>query len=474
MTSWNHAIASAFALILPFGAALRAGAACPATSPGNIALVIQTDCGPSGACPNGPIAFDIRPFPSGGFPPAPYDPGYTIEPCDTVTWSFGDGTTQVVTGTAGVTHDYPAPGNHEIVATVANALGAKSVTYSAVVATSPSRLGFVTRAFGFSAGNGRTSVCDACVEAHEGAGSVAITVVRTLDLSRTVTAEALVAFDPTWVQPPLRVPLQFAPNETEKTFTVPIANDEVYSGPRYASLGFDHATGGTLTRVNTSFQPELLVLDDEPAPTLSLESSVAVLEGDAGLETVSIPVHLTAPMGVNAYASVFFDNGSAASSDFQAGSGLNLPAGQTSGAVRVAIRGDVTPGPDKAFHIWLSPINALNDPLFDLRHSTITILNDDAALSPSLSTVTAGTSLTLTLDIGSPYQVPVTAVLTSSAPTVAAVPASVLIPAGTTKVDVPVTAHVSGSSQISTVLPARTTQPATITVNPARRRTATH
>jgi hypothetical protein len=74
-----------------------AGAVCP-FSPPTTAFALDLSCGAVTACPNGPLTLKLAPAPSGGIPPAPFDPGYTIQPCDTVTWSFGDGTTQSVTG----------------------------------------------------------------------------------------------------------------------------------------------------------------------------------------------------------------------------------------------------------------------------------------------------------------------------------------------------------------------------------------
>src|SRR5215212_1256495 len=130
-------------LALVIGWSFSAEAACPADAP-RAAMGISAPCFANTACPNGPVTFTIYPSSSGGFPPAAFDPGYTVQACDDVTWDFGDGSTQTVAGLDRVTHDYPAPANYTITATVANALGSASVSASYVIASAPSKVSFAT------------------------------------------------------------------------------------------------------------------------------------------------------------------------------------------------------------------------------------------------------------------------------------------------------------------------------------------
>jgi len=455
-------------------AAICARAACPVSAPGSMSLRISGGCRADAGCANGMHTLILEPLNS-FFPP--FIDGYKISPCDTVTWDFGDGTTQSLTGADRVTHDYPFPGNYIIKATVTNLLGSETVPFaesafgdwnSAVIATSPARLSFLTGPGKYPGGD-----CDHCIVVSEDNGPLTITVLRTLDLGRSISTEVYVPGHPAF-----RTNLSFAPGETSKSFTMPITNDQVFSGGRQSFLlVLGKTTGGTLT-ADQQFSPVLVVIEDDPAPTFSIERAATVFEGDSGLTKVSIPIHLSAPMGVGCSANTFFEPGTAGWNDVPSVSGAWINAGETSGIVTAWIRGNTLPEPDKSFQIRLDPANTTSDPIFNLAPSTVTILNDDAALYPAQSTAAANTTALLGLDIGSPYLTPVTAVFTSSDPNIVPTPAPVSIPAGATKATVELKPRAAGRAQISAVVPARTVQPATITVRaPAplqRRRAAGH
>lgn len=459
---------SAVAFIVSTLSVLSARAACPAVAPGAMTLSTSPSaCTSNSACPNGPVTLVLAPYPALTLPPFAPE-GYTISPCDTVTWDFDDGTSQSLLGSDRVTHDYPMPGNYIIRATVTNALGSTTVTYGdsngALIASSPSRLSFLT-------GDGGSGVaCANCVVAREGSGAVTITVRRTLDLSRSISADAFVTEYAT--SKSVQTHLVFAPNETEKSFSIPVKDDQVYSGiyDGYFPLGFGNPTGGTLTVMNTPWQPALYIAEDEPRPTLSFERNVVLPEGDSGSTLVSIPVHLSAPMGFPWSAEAFPEPCCAPPSYVTSIGGFGIKPGDTSGFVTAVIRGNTLPEPDKSFQIRMR-VFVSDGPPFDGTILTVTILNDDAALYPVQTGVVAtGTPVALVLDIGSPYPGPTTATFTSSSPDVVPAPAPVTIPAGATKIDVLVTPRTEGRAQISPVLPGRTTQPATITATTPRRR----
>jgi len=436
-------------------AAAAAHAACPSSAPEFLA--VYGSCSPYQACPNGAVTWQIGPVPAG---PNPGYGGYQIQPCDTVLWSFGDGTTQTVTGADRVTHDYPLPGNYAVRATVSNALGSTdAVPLPAVIATSPSRLRFI-------GGNSSDPPCTACVVGREGGGAVTIAVERSLDLSRTISADAVVNFDGN----PVRAPLQFAPNETRKSFSVEIPNDSVYSGTRYVPLTFENVHGGALTLDHTLAQPILAVVDDDPVPTLSIDPLFSIAEGDAEWMPVAIPLHLSAPMGVdvdlNANVTLIADT-----RDDNSGFTGVIRAGETSGALRGSVRGNLFPEPDKSFLVTIDTVGS-SVPLLGVKSCLVTIVNDDAALYPPQTSAPIGTPVLLVLNIGSPFREPASIALTSSAPGVVSVPAAVTIAAGETKVSIVVTGVAGGTAQIDAAVPGRKTQPSTIEVTPARRRAA--
>jgi PKD repeat protein len=426
-------------------------------------------CSTYTACPNGPVTLELVPHSSGGFPPAEYDPGYTVQPCDVVEWSFGDGTSQSVTGSNRVTHEYPNPGNYSVQATVSNALGSTILSgRDMVIATSPSRLSFATRTFKVVHSGGQWTCAD-CVEVREGVFTT-ITVMRSLDLSRSTSAEAIVTLGTE-----VRVPLSFAPGETQKTFGVNVPDDSAYSGVRTFPLYFLNPAGGILTSTNGP-HPTLVMIDDDPPPFLSIQTELFVAEGDAELTPLLIPAFLTAPMGVGCLAASYFTPGSATHEDYISGGGLHIKAGETTGFVRGWIKGDAHPEPNKSFQVRIAPTGTGSDPYFGAKNSTVTILNDDAALDPARVKVNVPieTPIRLTLDIGSANFSATTAVFTSSNVDVVPVPEPMVIPAGATKIDVFVTPRRAGTAVIGAVVPGRTTAPAEVVATSARRRAAAH
>ena len=344
---------------------------CPLEPPRE-AVFLELACGNSSACPNAPLVLRLQPLSSGGFPPAEYDPGYTIQACDTIEWDFGDGTTQTVAGSAEVTHTYAEPGNYDIGVRITNSLGeaSASVATSLAVADAPSRVEFITP------GAGQPFPCSNCVLAHEGDGFADITLRRSLDLSRQITVRVR-ALSPRQGDQNVEESISFGPGEVEKIFRVPIPDDEAYSGPRWFPLHFLSLSGGVLVQ-NTTGQ-SLLVADDEPRPVCSIGAGVAVVEGDNGRTSFSVPVHLSAPLANDVAVAVFYIHQTAVENDFVRGGTLWLRAGQTSFAVTGWIAGDRVVEEDETFIVRLFPLHTNGDPSFDQTDATITILNDDVA-----------------------------------------------------------------------------------------------
>jgi PKD domain/Calx-beta domain len=462
-------------LVLASFVAAGARAECPVTAPG--VLVIEAfpfHCRENAACPQGGLTLTLQ----GLVPPGLPNPGtyqsYRIQPCDVVEWSFGDGETTTLTGSERVGHKYAAPGNYAIQAKVTNQLGSIMVQYEGgrpvVIATSPSQLSVATTTNRFTLPGGRDTECSNCVVVREDVGVATIPVLRSLDLSRTVSADVMVLFDNTWVP----LPVTFLPGETQKNVTVQVPNDGIYSGYRVAGLRFGNASGGTLTNVTHT---QVAIIDDDPAPTMSIEPHFEVKEGHTGITVANAPVHLSSPMGASAAANTFCEDRSATwGEDFYCGYDLYIPPGATVGGANLQILGDKIPERDKTFRVRIAS-RANPSPEFAPGTCLVTILNDDAALSPARTDVRTGSPFRLTLDIGSAYAVPTKAKFISSAPGVVPAPETVVIPAGATTVEVVGTARAAGSARITALLPGRSANTVTIMATAAaspRRRAAGH
>ncbi|HEY0156074.1 MAG TPA: PKD domain-containing protein [Thermoanaerobaculia bacterium] len=346
-------------------------AACPEEEPTDAVLLAEPACGTLTACPEGAITFRLRPEASGFFPPAEPDHGYTIQPCDVVTWSFGDGTTQDVTGSNEVTHVFAEPGNYTIGVTITNALGSASriVRPSLVVADSPSRITVHTVGY---------RECSTCVRAVENAGSVTIDLIRSLDTSRTVSVQVSTVGTEPGV-PPFSGTVTFAPGETLKTVTVPLVDDALYYGPRYYPIQLTAASGGVLPAEATLTPPTLMIVDNEDPPVVSAPATASVVEGSGGLTTYTIPVQMSAPMLLDVSTAVFLNFGTATVADIgERPASLRIPAGETTGIITGSVRGDFVFEGDESFVVRIFPRDTNNDPAFGNLETVVTIVDDES------------------------------------------------------------------------------------------------
>jgi hypothetical protein len=440
-------------------AALPSRATCNApAAPGAAtrALIITNGCGGNQPCANGVRSFFIKPSPSGGLPPAFTDPGYSVGGCDTVTWSFGDGTANtIVTGDNSVTHDFPLAGNYLVRATAQNNLGTTVFSASFVIATNPSKISFIRT------GNTVSPIFNVA----ENGGSVTLTMVRTLDTSRAVS----VVVDGLVPPPEEAVPavlqsqhvVTFAPGETEKTFVVPVVDDKLYEGDRYYEFDLHNPQGGAYV----GLEGYVNVLEDEAVPVLSL-APTRVREGDVR-NLVQIPIHLTGPLGYNYAVYSFLFPGSATAEDFDPTSiSAVIPAGQSSAVFAVPILGDTAIEPDETFSIAASPAGTTHDPFFTNATAVVTIANDDATLTPPTGRLGNDGSMPLHLEIGAPFLVPTTIGFTSTLPAVVPTPPAIILPAGATSADFTIHAGTtSGTARIDALVPEHITRPAQITVS---------
>src|SRR6185369_5327504 len=112
-----------------------------------------------------------------------------------------------------------------------------------------------------------------------------ITVTRSGDMTGTV--RATYSFSGSGLQNTQSGFVVFRPNETSQVFYVMPLNDTVYTGTRSATI--------RLTFNNTPDETIVNVIDDEPAPAISVDD-VDVVEGDSGEKSVTFTATLSAAM----------------------------------------------------------------------------------------------------------------------------------------------------------------------------------
>jgi hypothetical protein len=359
---------------------------------------------------NAPVTmeWELQPQAGGFFPPFDHFSGYEITACDTITWSFSDGSPNVVAlGDPRVTHTWAAPGNYVLTATVQNALGEATIRRDFVV------------------GPESTLHVDHETVA-ETAKSVTLTIRRRGDTTRRVTAtfrvpvnlaELVQAVAPgTW-------DLVFEPGQTTMNIVLPLVDNQIYDGTRQLIYHIEDLTGGTRLE---PYKGIVIITDDEPQPTLAAENLV-VHEGDGGTTSFDFPVHLSAPVGGNLPAGVFWSPLTAHRSRIDI-LGSWLPAGNTSTALTVVITGDTTPEPDEVYGFGFDargyPYAPLPGP-----PGTITIVNDDAGLIPATNTAEVGQRVPMILYPGQHFAAEKTVTIRTSGAAVTA-PETLIIPVG--------------------------------------------
>ena len=393
----------AFALFAASG--LHAQTSCPTAAPFG-SWYVTNSCSPAATCVAGaPVTLILGEQPAPLYPCRAGEPCpvryYKLQACDTVTWHFGDGTPNV-TATASymVTHTYAAPGVYSTTATIANALGSiqggGSVTISANTAT------YVD----FSPSN---------ITVAETAGSITFTLVRSGNLNTTSTVHYQDHSSA------LSGNVTFAPGETMKSFTRNVVNDHAYGGDISGTV-VATATDGTMFHGGTG-TARYTVTETDPRPTATVADAI-VREGAA---TADVVVSLSGPF---AFSPQFWG----IASDYSGPAYCSLPAGATRCVLHFPIVNNDVAEPDKTFTVKVS---ALPAPNFIRDTATVTIVDDDAAITPAAITaepssvkVSAGTDGTVKISVQPPSAAARTVTMWSTRPEVATVPASLTIPAG--------------------------------------------
>jgi len=289
----------------------------------------------------------------------------------------------------------------------------------------------------------------------EGAGSIDIRVLRTVVTNSTVSVQYQIqnnAF-PRATVGSFGV-LTFFAGETVKTFTVPILPASTYDGDRQILLNLSNPTNGAMFSPN-AFQASatITVKDDQPEPT-AVFGNFSVVEGNSGTTVVNTSVTLSNPAGFDVSVRPFFTDGTARQfRDYGfSGFSVTIPAGQTTTTFPVQIFGNTTVEGNKRFTISGTVGRDCCSSSFRVQPGTGTILNDDASISPSRISIAVGEVRSISANFGATPASPQTVTLTSSDPSVATVPASVLVSTAGALIDI--TAKAAGPTTITATIPA--------------------
>src|SRR6516162_8800358 len=212
----------------------------------------------------------------------------------------------------------------------------------------------------------------------ESAGEVTFAVTLDRPSSGTVTVNYATAAGTagTADYTPVSGTLAFAPGETVKTVSVPIANDTLAEGDERFDLVLSSPVGATLPDPRGT---ATIAANDQTAvatPVISV-GNLLVGESDGFAE---FTVRLSAPSTNIVSVSYSDANGTALNgSDYDAVTGtLNFAPGETVKTVRVPIINDTTLEPDKTFSFLLSAPQSATIAAGSSK-VTATILDDDAA-----------------------------------------------------------------------------------------------
>jgi len=242
--------------------------------------------------------------------------------------------------------------------------------------------------------------------------------------------------------------VSFGPNETSKTISLTIPNDNVFDSAALGSQGYFIAL---ISKAGVTFgspsNATIQVIEDESPPTVSM-TSVSVPEGDSGT-TNAIPIVTLSGTYKRSETFFFSVSGGTATGgiDYQFPStAVLVQPGTISFGIVFKINGDRTAEPDETILLSASIQHATTS-------ASVTILNDDYFMTPATQTILRGTVGTISLSTSVPSPTTDHVLLSSSDPTVATVPPFIDIPAGSLGMSFNVTTLIAGSTTITASLP---------------------
>lgn len=380
------------AVVLSLLTALSVSAACPTTPPTYYLQVTYAggNCSSSfygGTCALAqPVEFTAS---YAGF-------GDPLQPCDVITWNYGDGTSE--TKPAGVTtgtHSYAAAGTYPVTMTVTNSLGSRNYFYSTPTV---------------AVANGYIQLYSSCCSStpvNEGQPA-SFTIQRTTSASSATvqyatsdgTAVAGVNYAAT------SGTVTFAAGEVQKTVTVPTIDDGTYKPDTYFRMTLSNPTGGFLLR---NYDLTQTITDIDPRPILGFESATFSVSENAG----SVDIHVLRSVVTNSTVSVAYQIQSSSPKTTVPSSGvLSFFAGETVKTISVPVLPTSSYDGDRQIFLYLyNPTNgATFGPSPNLSNATITVkdsqseptvlFNDFSVAEGNSTTTIVNTTATLSNPAG--------------------------------------------------------------------------
>ncbi|MEA2439983.1 MAG: hypothetical protein QOH76_1407 [Thermoleophilaceae bacterium] len=222
-------------------------------------------------------------------------------------------------------------------------------------ASSPSTAIGRPTATGTIVDNDATSIGIGDATVSESAGTANFTVTLSNPSASTVTATYATAngsaTSPSDFTAQSNKTVSFAPGETSKQISIPVANDNIPEQTEQFTVNLSAPIGGATAGDSQG----LGTIQDEDKPTISV-SDTAVAEGDSSTRNAAFTVSLSAPISRTVTVNFATANGSASAAvDYDSGTGvLTFAPGQTSKTVNVAVNGDTSPESDETFTLNLS------------------------------------------------------------------------------------------------------------------------
>jgi Tol biopolymer transport system component len=210
------------------------------------------------------------------------------------------------------------------------------------------------------------------------AGTVAANVVVRLSRANTQTVTATFATANSTATAPSDFTaatgtVMFAPGQLSQTIRVSVQGDTLFELPEKFVVNLTGSTNATILDT----QGVGTIANDDAKPTLTI-ADFSATEGAAGVTKLfSFVVTLSAVSGANTTVKFATADGTAtvAGGDYTAAMGtLTIPAGATSRAMAVMVKGDAVVEPNETFAVSLTA--AVNATIADPQ-ATGTILNDD-------------------------------------------------------------------------------------------------
>ena len=166
-----------------------------------------------------------------------------------------------------------------------------------------------------------------------------------------------------------------------KTFTIPIVDDQTYETDETVNLSLSNAVGGAV--LGNQKTAVLTITNDDSQPGISI-NNVSQAEGNSGSKPLPFTVTLSNPSYQQITVNYATTAGTATDgTDYQSASGtLTFNPGETAKPIAVSVNGDSVFEPDETFFVQLS--NLANASIINAQ-GTGTITNDEASQSGSFN-----------------------------------------------------------------------------------------